>query len=341
MYFNECGKLDTEMEQMDYWLPRYNKLTSGNGSGADVLFRAEVLVHRGFLDEAEVPALKALEITRRRNQDSLYICTAFLLQRMALLRGDPVGFQESASLLNECAHNSAYALSRRIADMAAGFTAMLLSRPGDVPPWIRDGDFLKTLSPAVPFACMIYGRLLLLTGRERELLLRSQEFLVFSRKHRNLLAEIYMSLYVAVAQFRLGRNAEGTHTLKEALDLALSDGLLLPFAENADLLGTSLKRALAEQSPLERQKFSELQDRYDQGRAKILQNLCEENLPEGLTPREYEVALLAAEGKINRDIGAELFLSENTVKFYLKSIFQKLGIRSRREIKKTLSKDHS
>ncbi|HPJ26268.1 MAG TPA: LuxR C-terminal-related transcriptional regulator, partial [Synergistaceae bacterium] len=341
MYFNECGKLDTEMEQMDYWLPRYNTLTSGNGSGADVLFRAEVLLHRGFLDEAEVLALKALEITRRWNQDSLYICTAFLLQRVALLRGDPAGFQESASLLNECAHNSVYALSRRIADMAGGFTAILLNRPEDVPPWIRDGNFLKTLSPAVPFACMIYGRLLLLTGRERELLLRAQEFLAFSGKHRNLLAEIYVRLYISVARFRLGRNAEGAHALKEALDLALPDGLLLPFAENTDLLGASLKKVLFEQWPGEWQKLSELRKRYERGRESILQSLYEEHLPEGLTPREYEVALLVAEGKINRDIGEELFLSENTVKFYLKSIFQKLGIRSRREIKKILSKGRS
>jgi LuxR family maltose regulon positive regulatory protein len=341
MYFSECGKLDVEMEQMDYWLPRYNALTSGNGSGADVLFRAEVLLYRGFPDKAESLALKALEITRRWNQDSLYICTTLLLQRIALLRGDAPGLGESARLMNECAHNSLYALSRRIADMAAGFTAILLNDPKSVPAWIREGDFLKTLSPSVPFACIIYGRLLLLGEREREVILRSEEFLAVTRKHRNLLAEIYVTIYISIAQFRLGRNAEGTHALKDALNLALSDGLLLPFAENADLLGTSLKRALAEQPPLERQKFSELQDRYDRGRVKILQSLCEENLPEGLTPREYEVALLTAEGKINRDIGAELFLSENTVKFYLKSIFQKLGIRSRREIKKALSKGHS
>ena len=87
MYHSECGSLERKMEQMDYWLPRYNRLTSGNGSGADLLFRADALLHRGFFNEAEALALKALDVTRRWNQDSLYLCTAFLLQRIFLGRG--------------------------------------------------------------------------------------------------------------------------------------------------------------------------------------------------------------------------------------------------------------
>ncbi|MEL4154752.1 response regulator transcription factor [Corynebacterium bovis] len=48
-----------------------------------------------------------------------------------------------------------------------------------------------------------------------------------------------------------------------------------------------------------------------------------------LTPREREVLQLLAKGKSNRDIGAELFLSEATVKSHLVHIYDKLGVRSR------------
>jgi LuxR family maltose regulon positive regulatory protein len=48
-----------------------------------------------------------------------------------------------------------------------------------------------------------------------------------------------------------------------------------------------------------------------------------------LTPREIEIARLAAMGMTNSEIGRQLFISANTVKMALKSIYAKLGINSR------------
>lgn len=48
-----------------------------------------------------------------------------------------------------------------------------------------------------------------------------------------------------------------------------------------------------------------------------------------LTPRELEVLLSLAAGKSNAEIGAELFLSEATVKTHLTRILDKLGLRDR------------
>ena len=49
----------------------------------------------------------------------------------------------------------------------------------------------------------------------------------------------------------------------------------------------------------------------------------------GLTEREAEVLRLVAAGKTNRQIAAELVLSEKTVARHLSNIFDKLGVSSR------------
>jgi ATP/maltotriose-dependent transcriptional regulator MalT len=50
-----------------------------------------------------------------------------------------------------------------------------------------------------------------------------------------------------------------------------------------------------------------------------------------LTPREREVLAFIAEGRTNKEIGAELFLSAKTVMHHSVSIYRKLGVRGRAE----------
>ena len=51
-----------------------------------------------------------------------------------------------------------------------------------------------------------------------------------------------------------------------------------------------------------------------------------------LTPREMSVAALVWEGKTNRDIAQSLGTTEQVVKNYLRTIFDKLGVWSRLEL---------
>lgn len=52
----------------------------------------------------------------------------------------------------------------------------------------------------------------------------------------------------------------------------------------------------------------------------------------GLTPAQERVAALALRGLTTRQIGASLFISTNTVQEHLTGVFDKVGVRSRREL---------
>ena len=50
-----------------------------------------------------------------------------------------------------------------------------------------------------------------------------------------------------------------------------------------------------------------------------------------LTEREMQVLQLVVKGRSNKEISTELFISEDTVKYHLKTLFSKLGVQDRTE----------
>ena len=58
----------------------------------------------------------------------------------------------------------------------------------------------------------------------------------------------------------------------------------------------------------------------------------EEQMPDGLTAREREIAALVARGLTNRQIAAELFISERTAGTHVANILGKLGFTSRAQV---------
>ena len=59
--------------------------------------------------------------------------------------------------------------------------------------------------------------------------------------------------------------------------------------------------------------------------------------PEALTPRERQVAGLAAQGMSNREIAEALFVTLKTVEWHLRHAFDKLGVSSRRDLRRVLA----
>lgn len=65
------------------------------------------------------------------------------------------------------------------------------------------------------------------------------------------------------------------------------------------------------------------------GRARAASGLDWPGRGEGLTDRESEILALITQGKSNADVAALTYLSPNTVKSYIRTIYRKIGVQSR------------
>lgn len=71
---------------------------------------------------------------------------------------------------------------------------------------------------------------------------------------------------------------------------------------------------------------------FDPDVYKIAIDIKKGDAPEGLTKREIEILDLIADGKNNKEIGEELFLSEGTVRNHVSNILLKTDSRDRTEL---------
>jgi DNA-binding CsgD family transcriptional regulator len=115
-------------------------------------------------------------------------------------------------------------------------------------------------------------------------------------------------LALGAATRRAGRRAEARKPLREALELATACG--------ADAVATRAHDELIAAGARPRRDPVESRS--------------------NLTAAELRVARMAAEGMTNRAIAQALFLTENTIETHLRSVFRKVGIRSRSQLTRAL-----
>jgi LuxR family maltose regulon positive regulatory protein len=134
---------------------------------------------------------------------------------------------------------------------------------------------------------------------------------------------LYAWLITALAQHGLGRQDLAAPALEEALALAASEGYRRPFVAGFPLRRL-LERHLARPTaygPL----AAELLDALARG------GEAPPGLLEPLSERERAVLRLLPALLSNPEIAAELFVSVNTVKTHIKTIYRKLDVTSRRD----------
>jgi LuxR family maltose regulon positive regulatory protein len=331
MFYRESGMLEQSLKVMLEDIPYYSEVTNGNATGGEYVMKAEVYFYRGDFENAEIVIHQAMYKAELKNQLTNIVCAMFLKIRLAFIKGD---FKQVLLILSqikeEITVRGEYVLEPT-REICMGYIYSLLNQTNKVPLWLAKGDFSsnRLLFPLQPFLNIVHGRTLLINGEYLKLIGRMEEFLEIASVFPNLLGHIHTYIYVAAANKQIFRKGEALEALKKALDIALLDKIYMPFVENGDYIIPLLQEIYKQGSYHEHiECIMELYKAYEITIERIKGDYFNESkLP--LTAREMEIAQLAAEGLSNREIGEKLFITQNTVKTQLKSVFQKLDINSR------------
>ena len=187
----------------------------------------------------------------------------------------------------------------------------------------------------MPLVNFIYSKVLITKKDYIKVVALYDKSMAMARIFPNLLCEIFENMHIAIAYDNLSKRKESVEKLEKALEIAISDRLYMIFAENY----TDIKNLLDE--IYEKGNFKEVIDeirRLQKPYEEFLKFVKKEKSKVvELSERELEVA----QGFTNNEIAKKLFVSVNTVKTILKTVFKKLCIKSRQEIKDVLKSQNN
>mgnify|MGYP000961835226 FL=1 len=335
----QSGQADREADLFEEYITLYAKLTGGHGSGADALFRAELAYNRGNLGDAEIFAYKAAYFAECNQQSMVLLGAAMRLAEIALHKADAVGWQRAIDSMERATSFDTQDtfIVRSAIDIVRGILLNELQNQKNIADWLKDGDFPgKQLPPAMTSNALFVHLSYLMHQAEYVRLVGTAQALYPNGLSAQPFRELFFSLTVAVGELALNNCAKAATLVGQAAKAALPDGLLFPFASYTWLLGGLTEDLVAREYPALFGRFSDIKKRFWQGWTTLRQFVFLIGLSPVLSPREYEVAKLAAEGLHNDEIAARLTVSENTVRAHLRVIFQKLDIDRRAKLAEKL-----
>ena len=333
-FYSGSGAAMEELAIFEQMMIPYYKITSGDCKGAEAVMRAEILYNQGNHEDAEILCQKALYIAETRQQTGTYISTMFLMAKIAIFKGDYDNMKYIVESIRKKAIDEGGSENAFMADLCEGYIYMLLDKKDKVPTWLRDEKSIedKTSVFSLAFADTIYAKYLINNENYTKLLGISGQMLGSAGIHHNKMYEIYLYIYISVANYKLGNMLNASKFINNAVSLAYKEGFVQPFIENYQYISDIHFTSDVKEAMDFIDKVKNLYKKYEKEYKSIMSDYRDDK-DYGLTNRELQIAKLAAKRYTNKEIADQLYIAVGTVKSTLKTIFGKLHINSRSELK--------
>ncbi|MES2073159.1 MAG: LuxR C-terminal-related transcriptional regulator [Pseudomonadota bacterium] len=287
----------------------------------------EIAYLQNRLKEASAQAGRALELARAGGMELNQGCSQVLLARVALARGevDEVGALEPQYEQRLLGYWATVSL---IIPPLSGYLAQLWLAQGrvrELNAWFAQrGIAAQSLKPEWEMEGLVLARLLLQQRRTEEAFALLSRLLSNAETDQRHGAAIGIMILQALARHAEDKPASAAEFLCRALALAQAEQQLRPFLDAGSGVQFLLQRmavpaALADFAARVLASFDTIPPAPQSN----------ENLAPVLSGKEEKVARLLAAGLSNHEIAARLFVSPNTIKFHVKSLYRKLGVSKR------------
>lgn len=329
LYYREAGNLLKTKECVQDMFQYYTEMAGGCGRGFDDLLQGEFFLETGELSKAELYARKAAYKAKTLNQVSVLICSIFTIARSFAAQGK---FDKALDIMTDLRSeveakscpilNSAY-------DVCVSYISGIVGNDSSFSEWLGVGDLEQSeiLYKGMGFNYIAYGKHLLFKKDFIELEIvceqMHQVFSVFS----NMIGYLHMYILSAIACRHIHGMNEAKKALLSAVNIGKRDGIILLFAEYGLYILDIIRELQRENNQDE--YLNTLADKASEYAARL--EAIKENgkNASSLTKREKEILCLVTEGRSNREIAAEFYIAEVTVRKNITSIYRKLNVTGR------------
>lgn len=339
MFYRQSGELEQEVNNLMECMPYYCHITGGHGSGAECVMQAEHYYYKGDFEQAEISIYKAKYIAEEQRQWAIILCAIFLQMRLAFIKGDLPSVMDLLQQMNANVKQYGSAVFAYTANLCEGFIYSGMKQNRKIPDWITTGRLQESglPFPSYGFFNIVYGKTLLLAGEYLKLIGISEQFIAAAEAFPNLLGAVYTHIYTAAAHYHLKHDEEALFSLKQGIDIAAADQLVMPFVENGKcILPVLILLEKEEAYTAFVRSVRKLYGQVNENVKGMTGRLEKDGLKAHLTDREREIAKLVIDGLSNRVIAETLNIAEITVKKALQNVYAKVGVGSRTGLMKIM-----
>lgn len=148
--------------------------------------------------------------------------------------------------------------------------------------------------------------------------------------------DIYMWLMCGLAYYELGDMEKADYYAKYAVDVGYQDSLVMPYAEFMMMYGSILSDRIKEKSMEMYQHVLKVCENTWNTYIPLYNSYAKGNITMLLSRQEYTIARFAVKGYSNPEIARQMGYSTATIKKKLESVYEKLGVGRRRELREFL-----
>ncbi len=340
LYYREPGRMMETVFELQDMLDIYNTLTDDHGAGGYELYFSEVLSVQCRFEESDILAHRAFYLAEEAKNVSMLYGATLILGINAIYQSNMVALEEAVSLLESKANSIVEVRRKKINEVMVesvrSYLLAIMMETNDAVSWAK-GD-------ASEYKQLTFANCIVKTCRITDLLLRKEYKKVIGNLEASLFMEPllisqatrnFMYVGLALSYLALGRFLKAGEYLSKALSMSEVDqnySFIAAFRGYFSMLFILPEVKKSHENAIV--EIKKLDIHYNKAEERTMFGAIEKSsgaLNE-LSPREREIAEMVAKGMRNKEIAANLFVSEETVKSHIKNIFTKCNIDRRSKI---------